>query len=206
MTNRLYLQDEFVQLMNTISTIVRRRETVKIYMLGNTVNKFCPYFKEMGLEHIQKMKQGTIDVYTYGESKLTVAVEYCKSSADSQNKEANKYFAFDNPKLAMITGGAWELALYPHLPYKYKPSDVLLTYFIEFNDNIYQCNIITVGENCFTYIHAKTTELQNPDSDMVYSLEFVPKPNYNRNIFKPINNIQKKIMWFFNTDRVFYQD
>ncbi|MFW3388282.1 UNVERIFIED_CONTAM: hypothetical protein RF648_20035, partial [Kocuria sp. CPCC 205274] len=140
------------------------------------------------------------------ESKLTVAVEYCKSSADSQNKEANKYFAFDNPKLAMITGGAWELALYPHLPYKYKPSDVLLTYFIEFNDNIYQCNIITVGENCFTYIHAKTTELQNPDSDMVYSLEFVPKPNYNRNIFKPINNIQKKIMWFFNTDRVFYQD
>lgn len=206
LTNRLYLQDEFVQFMNTISTIVRRRETVKIYMLGNTVNKFCPYFKEMGLEHIQKMKQGTIDVYTYGESKLTVAVEYCKSSADSQNKEANKYFAFDNPKLAMITGGAWELALYPHLPYKYKPSDVLLTYFIEFNDNIYQCNIITVGENCFTYIHAKTTELQNPDSDMVYSLEFVPKPNYNRNIFKPINNIQKKIMWFFNTDRVFYQD
>ncbi|MGC5276152.1 hypothetical protein ACPXAM_23725, partial [Escherichia coli] len=88
------------------------------YMLGNTVNKYCPYFAEMGLEHIPKMTQGTIDVYAYGNSDLTVAVEYCKSP-DSKVKEAShKYFAFNNPKLEMITGGAWELNIYPHLPYK----------------------------------------------------------------------------------------
>ncbi|MFV3037454.1 phage DNA encapsidation protein, partial [Klebsiella pneumoniae] len=79
LTNRLYLNDEFILFMNTVSTIVRRREDVKIYMLGNTVNKYCPYFAEMGLEHIPKMTQGTIDVYAYGNSDLTVAVEYCKS-------------------------------------------------------------------------------------------------------------------------------
>ncbi|MCS5737116.1 phage DNA encapsidation protein, partial [Herbiconiux daphne] len=75
LTNRLYLNDEFVLFMNCVSTIVRKREDVKIYMLGNTVNKFCPYFNEMGLVHVPKMKQGTIDVYSYGESKLTVAIE-----------------------------------------------------------------------------------------------------------------------------------
>ncbi|HSH52227.1 MAG TPA: phage DNA encapsidation protein, partial [Bacteroidales bacterium] len=92
LTKHLYLNDEFVLFMNTISTIVRQRTNVTIYMLGNTVNKYCPYFQEMGLNHVQKMEQGTIDVYRYGDSKLTVAVEYC---ASTQNKKANNfYFAF----------------------------------------------------------------------------------------------------------------
>ena len=43
LTSGQYLYDEFVLFMNSISTIVRRRTNVKIYMLGNTVNKFCPY-------------------------------------------------------------------------------------------------------------------------------------------------------------------
>lgn len=206
LTNQLYLNDEFVLFMNTVSTIVRRREDVKIYMLGNTVNKYCPYFKEMGLEHIQKMEQGTIDIYGYGESALTVAVEYCASTNDTSNKEANKYFAFNNPKLQMITGGAWELNIYPHLPYKYLNKNIALIYFIEFADNIYQCEIINVGDVYFTYIHSKTTPIQNPDSDLIYSLDYNPKPNYNRSIFKPVSNVQKKLMWFFANDKVFYQD
>ena len=206
LTNRLYLNDEFILFMNTVSTIVRRREDVKIYMLGNTVNKYCPYFSEMGLEHIQKMKQGTIDLYAYGNSALTVAVEYCKSE-DNKGKEAShKYFAFNNPKLEMITGGAWELNIYPHLPYKYKNKDILLTYFIEFNDNIYQCEVIQINNIYFTYVHIKTTPIKDNDSDLIYSLEYNPKPNYNRSVYKPINKIQQKILWFFNNDKVFYQD
>lgn len=205
LTNRLYLNDEFILFMNTVSTIVRRREDVKIYMLGNTVNKYCPYFSEMGLEHIPKMKQGTIDVYAYGNSQLSVAVEYCKS-VDDKSKEANhKYFAFNNPKLEMITGGAWELNIYPHLPYKYKPKNILLTYFIEFNDNVYQCEIINVEDVYFTFIHIKTTPIKNKD-DLVYSLEYNPAPNYNRSVFKPMNNIQKKILYFFQHSKVFYQN
>ena len=53
-----YLRDEFVLFMNTLSTIIRSRDDVKIFMLGNTVNKYCPYFEEMGLRHIKNMKQG----------------------------------------------------------------------------------------------------------------------------------------------------
>lgn len=206
LTNNLYLNDEFIHFMNTVSTIVRRREDVKIYMLGNTVNKYCPYFKEMGLEHIPKMEQGSIDIYQYGESSLTVAVEYCASTNDKSNKEANKYFAFNNPKLQMITGGAWELNIYPHLPYKYKNKNILLTYFIEFADNIYQCEIINLNDIYFTYIHIKTTPIQNVDSDLIYSLDYNPKPNYNRFVLKPVSNVQKKIAWFFLNDKVFYQD
>ena len=206
LTNKIYLVDEFILFMNTVSTIVRRREDVKIYMLGNTVNKYCPYFKEMGLENIQKMKQGTIDVYKYGDSKLAVAVEYCATTNTDSNSTANKYFAFNNPKLEMITGGAWELNIYPHLPYKYKPKNILLTYFIEFSGNIYQCEIIDVDNIVFTYIHIKTTPIRKPDNHFIYSLDHNPKMNYNRSIYKPINKMQERIAWFFKNDKVFFQD
>lgn len=204
LTNRTYLVDEFVHFMNTVSTIVRKREDVKIYMLGNTVNKYCPYFVEMGLDNVQKMDQGTIDVYHYGASSLTVAVEYCSST--SENKPSNKYFAFNNPKLEMITGGAWELNIYPHLPYKYLPKHILLTYFIEFSDNIFQCEIIQIEDVIFTYIHAKTTPIKNPLENLIYTLDFKAEMNYNRNVYKPVNRIQEKILWFFKNNRVFYQD
>lgn len=204
MTNRLYLNDEFVLFMNSISTIVRRRTDVKIYMLGNTVSKFCPYFAEMGLTHVKNMEQGSVDVYTYGNSPLTVAVEYCTSS--KKTKEANKYFAFDNPKLSMITGGAWELDIYPHLPMKYKPKDILLTYFIDFNDNLFQCEVVCIDDIYFTYIHSKTTPIKKPDEDLIYSLDYNPKINYNRNLFSPINKVQQRVLWFYKNNRVFYQD
>ena len=204
LTNKIYLPDEFILFMNTVSTIVRQRTNVKIYMLGNTVNKFCPYFKEMGLTNILTMKQGTIDVYTYGETKLKVAVEYADSK--KKFKKNNFYFAFNNPKLKMITGGAWELNIYPHAPVKWLPKNIMLTYFIDFNDSIYQCEIINKDANVFTYIHEKTTPIKNPDKDIIYTLDYNPKINYNVNILKPLNEYQNKITWFYTHDRVYYQN
>lgn len=206
LTNQLYLNDEFVSFMNTVSTIVRRRTDVKIYMLGNTVNKFCPYFKEMGLENVTKMEQGTIDVYRYGDSKLTVAVEYCETADKKANQQSNKYFAFNNPKLQMITGGAWELSIYPHLPMKYKPMDVLLTFYIIFASEIYACEVISKNDTAFIYIHAKTTPIKDTVNSLIYSLDYNSGMNYNRSVFKPMNKLQQKIAWFFKNDKVFYQD
>lgn len=204
LTRGTYLKDEFVLFMNSISTIVRERDDVKIFMLGNTVNKYCPYFNEMGLKHIAKMEQGSIDIYTYGESDLTVAVEYC--SASNVSKESDKYFAFDNPKLSMITDGSWELDIYPHLPVKYVPKDVVLSYFIKFDGGIFQCEIIDKDGEMFTYIHRKTTPIQDEDEDIIYSLEHSHKMNYSRSIFKPSHEIGKRIAYFFHLDKVFYQD
>lgn len=203
-TKHVYLNDEFVLFMNTISTIVRQRTNVKIYMCGNTVNKFCPYFKEMGLTHILEMKQGSIDVYTYGKSTLKVAVEYCENT--QARKQNNFYFAFNNPKLNMITGGAWELDIYPHLPIKYQPKNVQFIYFIEFNGFLCQCEVVEINGEMFTFIHQKTTPLKDETNDLIYTLDFHYELNYNRNIYKPQNTLQKRLLWFFETNRVFYQN
>lgn len=200
-----YLRDEFVLFINVVSTIVRHRTDVKIYMMGNTVNKSCPYFTEMGLKHLKQMNQGDIDVYTYGDSRLKVAVEYCLSDEKAKQKSNNFYFAFDNPRLKMITSGAWEVDIYPHLPYKYKPKDVVFSYFIEFEGDILQCDIVAVENTAFTYIHKKTTPIKDPDRDIVYTTQTDPRPNWRINMLKPVDMLDKKITSFFGAYKVFYQ-
>ena len=200
-----YLPNEFVLFMNVLSTIIRQRDDVKIYMGGNTVNKYCPYFKEMGLGHVEEMEPGTIDLYRYGESKLKVAVERTKDH-NLDGRKSEVYFAFDNPSLEMITGGAWELDLYPHLPREYEDKDIIFKYFICFNDQILQAEVITLEDCCFTYVHRKTGEIRHPDTDIVFTAAYDPRPNFIRNIRKPPNDIARKIAEFYRTDQVFYQD
>lgn len=173
-------------------------------MLGNTVNKFAPYFDEMGLEHIEYMKQGTIDVYEYGESELKVAVEYCGNR--KSKKKSDIYFAFDNPKLKMITSGVWEVDLYPHCPYRYVPKNILYTYFIEFGNNLLQCEVILVDDKYFTYIHRKTTPLKNFKTELVFGTEYSIEINRRRSLLKPRTELEQKILSFYRNDLVFYQD
>lgn len=205
LTRQYYLPNEFVLFMNVLSTIIRHRNNVKIFMLGNTVNKYCPYFSEMGLGHVVDMEPGKIDIYSYGESSLRVAVERCKSP-NKDGKQSDVYFAFDNPSLQMITGGAWEIDMYPHLPRKYKKSDVGFEYFINFNDQLLHCEIVFLEDCTFTYIHRKTTPIRDEDSSTIFSDEYDPRPNHFRNIRKPTTDLEKRIALYFRKDKVFYQD
>lgn len=200
-----YMVDEFVVFCNVLSTIIRNRDNVKVFMCGNTISKFCPYFNEMGLTNFKKMKKGTIDTYTYGENnQLVVAVEF--SDFPAKKKKSDVYFAFNNPKLRMITTGDWELAIYPHLPYKYAPKNIIYLYFINYDNELLQCEVIDVNNTLFTYIHRKTSPIKDDDVHLVYQQEWSPKMNYRRRITKPRTPVEKKIVEFFMRDKVFYQD
>ena len=206
LTRSNYLPDEFVLFMNTLSTIIRGNDDVKIFMFGNTVNKYSPYFEEMGLTNVKSQRKGTIDVYNYGDSNLKVAVEYCAEKDKSINK-SDVYFAFDNPRLNMITGhgSSWEIDIYPHCPCKYNPSDILFTYFIIFDRETLQCEIIQKEDLLFTFIHRKTTDLKDTKNDLIFTTDWNVRPNYRRNILYPIDNLGKRIKSFFQMDKVFYQ-
>ena len=204
LTRRYYLPDEFMLFMNLLSTIIRQRDNVKVFMLGNTINKYCPYFSEMGLKQVTNMEQGTIDIYKFGQGGAVVAVEYCSTIV--KQKASNKYFCFDNQNLQMITGGKWELAAYPHLPTKYTPKDVLFVYYIVFNEVILQGNIIQKGSENFTYIHMKTTPIKDDDNALIYSLEMNGKPNYKRKLLSTATYIEAQVTKYFATDKVFYQN
>ena len=206
LTRQTYLPDEFILFQNVLSTIIRGRNDVKIFMLGNTVNKWSPYFSEMGLTHIKDMEIGSIDVYTYGESGLTVAVEF--TGSNKQSKASDVYFAFDNPRLNMITGtgNIWEMAIYPHCPVKYTPADVLYNYFIIWDGEVLHCEVVRTKYSFFTFIHRKTTPIQDDNKDLIYSVEYDSRPNHRRKITASADRLDRLLYSHFQTDRVYYQD
>lgn len=203
-TRQYYLPEEFVKFQNLLSTIIRLRTDVKIFMCGNTINKFCPYFAEMGLSGIKKQKRGTIDIYTYGDSTLKVAVEY--SDFPSKKKASNKYFAFNNPKLEMITHGGWEIDIYPHLPVKYKPKDVVYFFYVIFDGEMLQGNIICVEDKTFLYFHRKTTPIKDNNTQIVYQQQTDYRRNYRVSILKPYSKVDRYIADLLNRKKAFYQD
>lgn len=202
-----YLTDEVMLFMHTLSTLIRLRDDVKIFMCGNTINPYSPYFKEFGIKNIKDMKRGDIDVYTYGESGLRVCV-YMTDSLPKKLKKSNVYFAFNNPRLSMITGeGAiWDIGIYPHCPVKYRPCDVKFNFFIEYDQIIYHGELIYTGKLLFIFMHIKTTPIQNPEKDLIYTLEDSPLMNKRKMINKPLTQIEKTIATLFAQQKVFYQD
>ena len=203
-TRQYYLPEEFVKFQNLLSTIIRLRTDVKIFMCGNTINKYCPYFAEMGLSGVKNQKKGSIDVYKYGDSTLKVAVEY--SDLPAKKKDSNKYFAFNNPKLEMITNGNWEIDIYPHLPHKYKPNDVLYFFYVVFDNEIIQGNIISVDDIIFLYFHRKTTPIKEDNTQLVYQQQVDYRRNYRTNILKPYTKVDIYINKLISIKKVFYQD
>lgn len=203
LTRGVYLTDEFVLFGNLISTIKRHRQNLKIIMLGNTINKYCPYFAEMGLYNIKKMQKGDLEVYHYGNSDLAVAVEF--SDSPSKKTKSDPFFAFNNPKLKMITTGAWELAIYPHLPMKYSEKDIVFRFFIDFADDIIQGNIIRGKDGPWLYMHRKTTPVKY-STDLLFTFEESPSIYKVYNIFRSDLPVVRTIRDLLQNHKVFYSD
>lgn len=199
-----YLPNEWVLFANTLSTIIRHRSNVKIIMLGNTVNKYCPYFNEMGLKHIREQKPGTVDVYRYADSDLEVVCEYCTSSAKKGGKASDTYFAFDNPELKMITGGDWEIAIYPHLNVKLRPKDTVANFFINFNEELLHGEVISLPTGPFIFIHAKTTPIKDESKDIVYTTRPDERWNYRMCLTRQSDELSKFIIKCLRENRIFY--
>lgn len=199
-----YLPNEWVLFANSLSTIIRHRNNVKIIMLGNTVNKYCPYFQEMGLTHIREQLPGTVDVYHYADSGLSVVCEYTPSTAKKGGKSSDVYFAFDNPELKMITGGDWEIAIYPHLSVKIRPKDIIYNFFIDFNSELLHGEIINKDDGIFIFLHKKTTPIKDETEDIVYTSNANERWNYRMCLTKQTDKLSRFIMDMVRMNRVFY--
>ncbi len=210
MTRLFYIPQEFVMFSNLVSTIVRLENDITIYLLGNTVNKFCPYFAEFGLKNIKKMEVGDLDVYRYGNSDLKVAVEYCSNNV-KENKKSNVYFAFNNPKLEMITSGAWEIDNYKRLPSctRYTALDIQYTFYILFDDEVIQGEVIYINSVRLILFSVVTDLVTDEEikSKRVYAFEHDTIHQDNKyNLFVITDIADKKINDILKTEDVYFND
>ena len=81
----------------------------------------------------------------------------------------------------------------------------MLTYFIEFDEELLQADIVSLDGEQFTFIHRKTTPVKNYN-DIVFSPTVSSNPNRYVRINRPVNRLTEKIYQFYKRDKVFYQD
>lgn len=136
-TQRLYIINEPGQLQKMVSTILRDREGCSVYLVGNTINRVCPYFQDWQLTHTVNQKQGTIEIYkfhrtAYDEDEnpidiiTEVAVEMCESSGSTSNMFFGKTAEF-------IVEGKWETYDKPSFPGRQDDFEMLYELKLEAN-------------------------------------------------------------------------
>lgn len=211
MSRQRYLIDELALFSNVISSIKRDDGRFKVWMLGNTVTTYCPYFREMGLKHIKEMKKGEIQTYQGSDPSTTIAVQWADSPDKDAKSEINKFFAFDNPKLKMITEGSFETADYPKFPNlgdSKKDYEIVFRFFLDFDGDLLQADVYAsdIEDSEFIFWHPKTTKLKEDEEDLIYSDKVTYRSNYRRSFKNPQTPEEVAIRNLLALEKVFYAD
>jgi hypothetical protein len=108
----VYLPDEVKLFINLVSTIARKRKGVKVYMLGNPLNKISPYDKELGIK-LYNMKKGEIVVKEFSdEYGRTNRVLVQRTDTVPVQNDGNAYALFGSNISRMIDEGDFETGRY----------------------------------------------------------------------------------------------
>ena len=189
-TTKNYLVDEFSLYNILLSNIIRDRDNVQILMCGNTVDRHCIYFREMGLNKILKMEKGTIDIYTFNVDdgrQLTVAVEYCDTSVKG-GKKSDLYFAFDNP----------------HLKGRFIEDNVYSTFYVKYNETWLKCFIYEYNDNIVLFFTPASRPIIAEDTIIFRNDDIIRKNDYRHLRNGGRQKIFRIIDQCFNLDRVYF--
>lgn len=112
--NALYLPDEVNLFINVVSTIVRNRTNVKVYLLGNAISKHSPYADALSIR-LHRLTKGEIIVKEYKDKKgrrTKFAIQRTENVDVFDTEENTKgivYNVFGNSGVGnMITTGDFE--------------------------------------------------------------------------------------------------
>lgn len=202
MSRGIYIVNEPSKLMTFYSTVDRKRGTTKLWLVGNTVSRVCPYLKEWGLYDIMKnQKQGDINttIIHNEENDVKIAVEYCRSSG-------GKTMAIGQAK-NMIDKGEWQTDIQPKLPKSYKAYDILFRFGFQYQSFKFVCEYLVDKQEkkypCwFIYPYNKNFG----DNFIVFSDEIKISPYWQRDIYNVTikNEKLKHLFQTFREDKIFF--
>lgn len=174
-----YLYNEVQKLESFVSTVARRR-AIRVFLVGNTISRLCPYFSEFGID-VKSIKQGTISIYDHETDQkddkgnpvvVRVALCFCENSGNN-----SKMFFGTSSK--MITSGAWQTKSYPHLPFRYRECRPIYAMLYEYKEFVFKFEVLKTPAGLCVFIHPHTTSKEGfrmitdrPSIDMKHSREF----------------------------------
>lgn len=152
----MYLPNEVEQLMSLISTIIRSRDNVKVFFIGNALSLKNPYFDYFGID-ASKLKSGNI--YSFAQCGVEFK-EYAKVGLDFVEMIYSN--ESDIPKLLRVSGNAQATTLDRYV----LPNNIIKT-----NDWLYYClknkkfNDYYYIKNVIAWIREKDIDENNIDFD-----------------------------------------
>ena len=209
MSRSAYLADEPTKLINFWSTVDRQRGTTRVWMVGNTISRVCPYLTDWDLQAIiSRQKQGEIickwmstgdyDKETGKEIEIKIAIEYCKSNGRTS-------FAIGKHK-DMINKGDWQSDPQPHLPKSKKCYKILYRIIFQYQSFKFMAEYLkdkTSTESVwFVYPYYKDIK----DNILVISDVIKTSPYWQRDIYNlSVNNDKlRNLCQTFRENRIFY--
>ena len=211
MSRSEYIGNESDKLMNFRSTIDRKRNVVRLWLVGNTISRVCPYIEDWGLLNIiSNQKQGTIETVKLGtgdydsngnEICLHCSIEYCKSTGQSS-------YAIGKHK-DMLNKGSWQSDPQPHLPKSYNSYKNLYRFMFFYKGFKFICEYLMdkeTNEVCW-FIYPYKGEIE--DNIVVFSDVIKVSKYWQRDIYNTtfrnenLNNLFKNFresIIFYSTD------
>ena len=200
MSRSQYLPNESNKLMNFYCTVDRKRHTTRLWLVGNSISRVCPYINDWGLHKlISKLKQGEIkeiEVESGDDDFVKIAVEHCKPTGVSSHTIG--------AHSAMLNDGSWQTDPQPHLPKSYKEYEVRLRIVFSFKEFKFIGEFLTDGETNPWYIYPYDGEIDN--NTLVISDTIKPSRLWQRDIYNvSINNpVLHMILDTFRESNIFY--
>ena len=218
-----YLPDETRIFYEVLSTIIRRVEDekqfreYKVFICGNSLNIYCPYFKLWGIRDIKDIKPGEVRVYDYKDANGNpVLMKLALCITDTQITKDNlisHMFAFNSPTMNLLTGnsdtenGIWLLNQSPKCPVPYTPDDIEFEYFIRFDGEQYKCSVIVLDDCTFTFINPHNRRLLHEEDTLIFDpLDDSPLPNHRKYIQEADNKFLKWLYSYYQKHLVYYSD
>ena len=193
-----YLPAEPQALQSFVSTVARLNK-IRVWLIGNTISRLCPYFTEWGLKNIPKQEPGTIDFYTVNTDggDIKIAVEVC-----SDNNAHGKMFFGNTAK--MINNGAWQTSKqYPVLSKPLADYKCVYTMVVAGFGFCFLGRLLRDGKNYCWYFVPKTTPIQ-PKTRVITNV-FSPDLLYTKG-FAPLNKGERTAFDFIQQDKICFSD
>lgn len=201
MSRGIYLHNEPNKLMNLYATVDRKRLTTRLWLVGNSISKICPYLEEWDLHYlINKQKQGTIEtkeIYTESE-KIVIAIEYCESTGQSSGTIGTN--------AAMINKGTWQSSPQPHLTKSINEYKIMYRIGFQFKNFKFLSDLLMdkVTKEVVWYVYPYYKDFKK---DIIVISDIISQnPYWQRDIYNITIENQKlrKILSSFKESNIFY--
>ena len=210
MSRNVYLANEPAKLMNFYSTVDRKRGTTRLWLVGNSISRVCPYLQDWGLQSIiDKQKQGEnktlwistcdIDPDTKKPIEVKLAIEYCKSTG------ARSYVIGNHA--SMLNTGSWQTDPQPHLSKSKKCYNILYRLVFYYKGFKFLAEYLSDKETTESlwFIFPYDGEIDN--KTLVISDIIKQSPLWQRNVYdiRGINEDIKDLLYnTFRENQIFY--